>query len=257
MSMKTVLITGAGSGIGATTARRFHKEGWFVGLYDLDLPSVEKLATELGDNTCVGQMDVTDRGAVEKGFAEFAEATGGRLDAMINNAGLFQDKPFAEADPEFIDLMMRVNIDGVVNCARAAYPLLKQTPDSHLVNVGSASSIYGVPHNAIYSSTKFFVRGFTEALRIEWDRDDIMVNVIMPSYVATPMTDNSELSHDVSGKSKLLSAEQIAQAIWEAANSDGMYWIMPATARFQQFLMRVVPVAWLPALAKKLLKFKG
>jgi NADP-dependent 3-hydroxy acid dehydrogenase YdfG len=252
-SLKTVFITGAGSGIGATAARMYAKNGWFVGLYDLNVESVEALSTELGENSCFGFVNVTDRDAVDAAFSEFSEKTGGRLDVMLNNAGLFQDKPFVEADEKFIDLMMHVNMDGLVNCSRAAYPLLKQTPDSHLVNMGSASSIYGVPHNGIYSATKFFVHGLTEALRIEWEVDDITVNVVMPSYVATPMTQGVKLSHDKSGK--LLTADQIAEAIWQASTTKGMYWILPFASRVQQFIVKLTPLALLPGLSKKLLKF--
>lgn len=246
---KTVLITGAGSGIGATAARLFVSKGWFVGLYDLNSKSVESLSIEFGENTCFGQMDVTDRASVQRAFEDFSTHTGGRLDAMINNAGLFQDKPFMEADANYLQTMMHVNMDGVVNCARAAYPLLKATPDSHLVNLGSAASIYGVPNEAIYSATKFFVRGLTEALRIEWEQDQITVNVVMPSYVATPMTDGVSVSH-LKGD-KFLTTEEIAEAIYEAATTNGMYWIMPKKARLLQTLLRKIPLRWVPIFARK------
>lgn len=242
---KSIFITGAGSGIGANTARLFAAKGWFVGLYDLNPESVAKLSDELGANCCHGFIDVTDRLAVDTAFEQFSAVTDGRLNVMLNNAGLFQDKPFIEADPEFLDLMMRVNIDGVVNCARAAYALLKNTPDSHLVNMCSASAIYGVPNNAIYSSSKFFVRGFTEALRIEWDKDDITVNMVMPSYIATPMTEGVNLSHP---SDDMLTVDEVTQAIWEAATTRGMYWIMPRSARVLNFVLRKIPLKYAPGL---------
>ena len=243
---KTIFITGAGSGIGANTARLFAAKGWFVGLYDLNPESVAKLSDELGANCCHGFIDVTDRVAVDTAFEQFSAVTDGGLDVMLNNAGLFQDKPFIEADPDFLDLMMRVNMDGVVNCARAAYALLKNTPDSHLVNMCSASAIYGVPHNAVYSATKFFVRGLTEALRIEWNRDDITVNMVMPSYIVTPMTDGVKLSHP---SDDILSVDEVTQAIWEAATSRGMYWIMPRSSRALNFLVRKLPLEAVPGFA--------
>jgi NADP-dependent 3-hydroxy acid dehydrogenase YdfG len=249
-AQQTIFITGAGSGIGAAAARLFSSRGWFVGLYDRDLESVRKLAAELGDGGCFGYVDVTDRQSVDWAMEGFSQATGGRLDVMLNNAGLFQDERFVDADRDYLERMMRVNMDGVVNGARAAYPLLKATPGAHLVNMGSASSIYGVPNSAVYSATKFFVRGLTEALRIEWEEDDIVVNVVMPSYVATPMTDGIKLSHDHSGK--LLSADEIATAVWQAAAGRGMYWVLPKLASFQWGLLRKMPLSWVPAISRKI-----
>jgi short-subunit dehydrogenase len=110
----------------------------------------------------------------------------------------------------------------------------------------SASAIYGVPNNAIYSSSKFFVRGFTEALRIEWDRDDITVNMVMPSYIATPMTEGVKLSHP---SDDMLSVDEVTQAIWEAATTRGMYWIMPRSSRILNFLVRKLPLETIPGFA--------
>lgn len=251
---KTVFITGAGSGIGAASARYFSDRGWFVGLYDLNLDSVEALSSALGENSCFAPLDVTVPGSVAAAFDHFSENTGGRLDVMVNNAGLFQDKPFVEAKPEFLRLMMRVNMEGVVNCALAAYPLLKATADSHLVNIGSGSSIYGTPNNAVYSSTKSFVQGLTEALRVEWHAHDITVNVVMPLYVATPMTEGVSLTHI--GESKMLSAEDIAATVYKAATTSGMYWLMPAKARFFFTMIRKMPSGWLSSFARNYLSGK-
>lgn len=249
---KAALITGAGSGIGAAAARLFHDRGWYVGLYDLNADSVATLAGELGDRCCHGFMDVTDSESVAAAIGQFSEHRDGRLDVLINNAGLFQDKLFVQADEVFLREMMHVNMDGVINCARAAYPLLKATPNAHMVNIGSSSSIYGVPFCAVYSATKFFVRGFTEAMRLEWEQDDITVNVVMPSYVSTPMTVDVQLSH-INGAS-MLSVEQIALAVWKAATTRGMYWIMPRSNRLIYTVMRKMPLQWVPRFAKTLFK---
>lgn len=249
MELKTVFITGAGSGIGEATARRFHAEGWYVGLYGLHLDHEQRVADELGDRCHAGQVDVRDRNAVNLAFERFAQHTGGRLDALINNAGIFEDRLFSEADPEFLQRMMDINMNGVVHCLQAAYPLLKATPGAHAVNIGSSSSIYGTPNNAIYSSTKAFVRSLTEALRIEWATDDIVANVIMPSYTTTPMTQGVHLSHQTEA---MLTVDEVVDAIWEAANSRGMYWLMPRSQRLYNFLLRKLPMQLGPWLADRL-----
>ena len=250
MQIRTVFITGAGSGIGATAARRFHAEGWFVGLYDLNAASVAELAAELGDNCCHGELDVCNRNAADAAVADFVAHTSGRFDALINNAGIFRDEAIVETDPAYLKLMMDVNMGGVVNCLLAAYPYLKATPDSHLVNIASTAAIYGAAHEAVYCATKFFVRGLTEALRTEWANDDIIVNTVMPSYVATPMTDGVYLSHKT--EEKMLTADEVCDAIYEAATTRGMYWILPRSGRFLSFLVRKMPLRWMPAIAAKL-----
>lgn len=240
---KSVFITGAGSGIGAATARVFSRQGWFVGLYDLNEASVRELAEELGPDTAHGPVDVTDRESVETAIKGFVAQVGGRLDVLCNNAGIFIDKEFGETDAGFLEKLVRVNVDGVQSCAHTAYPFLRETPGARLINIGSAASISGVPNEATYSATKFFVRGLTEALALEWAKYDIKVSVVMPSYVKTPMTDTPGISW-IEKFGMKLSAEEVAETIFRATQEYKLHWILPREARLQSFLIRAMPLRW-------------
>lgn len=252
MDQKTIFITGAGSGIGAATARTFVQAGWIVGVYDINQASVEALARELGASVYFGAIDVADRTSVDAALTDFTGKTDGRLDVMCNNAGVFDDCEFDKADAQVlrrIIRIIRINAEGVVNCSQAAFPWLRDTRGARLVNLGSAASIYGVPNEATYSASKFFVRGLSEALQLEWAQHDIAVSLIMPSYVATPMADNADISWIRHSDIKL-TAEDIAQTVLEAVDSKKFYWIMPRDAKVQSLLVRFLPSALLTRFSK-------
>ena len=188
---KSVFITGAAAGIGRATALSFAKRGYVIGAYDLDEVGLKSLTDEvesLGATIVTGRLDVTDADEMASAVQAFVATTGGRLDVMINNAGIliagrFEEIPVARHHRE-ID----INAKGVVNGLHAAFPYLKSTPNSTVVNMASASAIYGQAELANYSATKFFVRAVTEALDLEWARYGIRVVAMWPLYVQTAMT---------------------------------------------------------------------
>ncbi len=184
---KAVFITGAGAGIGLATARAFAKQGWFVGLYDRDEAAVKKLALELGsEHALAGKLDVTDVKGWEKSLATFFGRTN-RLDVLINNAGVLFSGPFENITIQQHKQIFDVNVQGVVNGCHSALQYLKQTPHSRVVNVSSASAIYGQPSLATYSASKFAIRGLTEGLDNEWRVHGIRVVDVMPLFVQTAL----------------------------------------------------------------------
>lgn len=190
---KAVFITGAAAGIGRATALNFASNGYTVGAYDIDEVGLKTLAEEVesqGGRIMTGHLDVTDTDEMAQRVSEFAAAAGDRLDVMINNAGILIAGRFEEIDPRAHFKEIDINAKGVVNGLHAAFPHLRSTPNSVVVNLASASAIYGQAELANYSATKFFVRGLTEALDIEWHRYGIRVIAMLPLYVQTAMTDN-------------------------------------------------------------------
>lgn len=190
---KSVFITGGATGIGRATALLLARKGYFIGAYDIDekgLTVLESDITAVGGRSVTGHLDVTDAEEVAKRLAEFTEAAGGHLDVMINNAGLLNAGKFEEISLDVHHKEIEVNVKGVVNGLYAAYPHLKATPGSVVVNLASASAIYGQAELANYSATKFFVRAITEALNLEWGPQDIRVIDMWPLYVNTAMTKN-------------------------------------------------------------------
>ena len=214
MPNRAVFITGAAAGIGRATALTFARNGYTVGGYDIDEVGLKSLADEiedLGGTAVTGHLDVTDSEELAQRVREFATATG-RLDVMINNAGILLAGRFEDIDVARHVKEIDINTKGVVNGLHAAFPFLRDTANSVVVNLSSASAIYGQAELANYSATKFFVRGITEALDIEWQRYGIRVIAMWPLYVQTAMTDNIKTGTTESLGIRL-TAQDIADAI--------------------------------------------
>ncbi len=193
---KSVFITGAAAGIGRETALAFAAKGYIVGAYDIDDAGLASLAREIrnsGGTVHTGHLDVVDANEMSQRVSEFAHANGDRLDVMINNAGILLGGRFQDLDPKAHHREIDINCKGVVNGLHAAFPYLRSTPASVAVNLASASAIYGQAELAVYSATKFFVRGITEALDLEWEQYGIRVISMWPLYVKTAMTDDLDI----------------------------------------------------------------
>jgi NAD(P)-dependent dehydrogenase (short-subunit alcohol dehydrogenase family) len=240
-AMKTIFITGAAHGIGLATARRFASQRWYVGLYDIN---TEALDTLLGSdefpNACGQYCDVTDRASVEAALQHFAGNTDGRLDILVNNAGVLSSGKFEEIEPDAHDLIIDVNVKGLTHVAQAAFPLLKQTPGSTLVNLCSVSSVHGIPLLAVYSASKFYVNGLTEALHIEWAPYDIRVTSVKPPIVNTAM--GHQLDPRLTQKLGVdMESDHVAEAIQMAAEGKRIGYLLGTSARLWGWVDRLLP----------------
>lgn len=220
MSHRTAVVTGAAAGIGRATALRFLAEGYTVGAYDVDGAGLATLATEAAEGRSAGGELLTGRLDV-RDAAEFAarleEAAGhhGRLDVLVNNAGILLSGPFEDHEVVALHREIDINVKGVVNGLHAGFVHLRDTPGATVVNLASASAIYGQAELADYSATKFYVRGLTEALDIEWRRHDIRVVDLWPLFVQTAMTaDLRTGSTDSLGIR--LTTDDVVAAVWRA-----------------------------------------
>lgn len=221
MSRPSILITGAAAGIGQATARRFAAQGWFVGLADIDIAGVEALAKELGvEHAMALQLNVTEADQWAQALDCFFQQTG-RLDVLLNNAGILASGPFGDIALERQHLMVDINIKGVINGCYQALPWLKQTKGARVINMSSASAMYGQPSLAIYSATKFAIRGLTEALSLEWETFGIQVMDIMPLFVQTSMVKDMD-AKAIENLGVKLSADDVAKTIWKAATYKGL-----------------------------------
>ncbi|WP_228549392.1 SDR family oxidoreductase, partial [Dietzia sp. SYD-A1] len=182
-TVRTVLVTGAGRGIGEATARGFADAGYLVGAFDL-----QPCAWAAGDDRVItGALDVTDPAAWEAALEQVTARSGGALNVLVNNAGLLYGMPFVDASYEQDSALVDVNVKGVMYGCRAAHPYLEKASSAVVVNLCSASAIYGQAEMAVYSATKFAVRGITEALDLEWGPTGIRVCSVWPLYVGTGM----------------------------------------------------------------------
>lgn len=216
--MKTAFVTGAATGIGLATATKLARQGWSVGLFDVNQGGINNLLerTEFS-NACGGFCDVTDRGSIEAALARFSVHTNGRLDLLVNNAGVLSGGAFELGDAQANDAMVEVNVKGLTNVALLAFPLLKKTQGAAVVNLCSTSSVHGIPLIAVYSATKFYVNGLTEALNLEWKQHDIHVTCVKPPVVQTSM--GSQVPEQLTKSMKVsFGPEDVADAVIKAAS---------------------------------------
>jgi NADP-dependent 3-hydroxy acid dehydrogenase YdfG len=184
---KVVVITGASSGLGEATARRLAREGAKLVLGARRLERLRALAEELslGDEAVV-QTDVTDREQVEN-LVKHAVQTHGRVDAIINNAGLMPLSPLEALKVEDWDRTIDVNLKGVLYGIAAVLPHMKEQQGGHVINVSSVAGHTVNPGGAVYSATKYGVRVISEALRQEVKPYNIRTTVISPGAVDTEL----------------------------------------------------------------------
>ena len=248
---KAIFITGGGSGIGRAIAHHFGNRGWFVGLGDIDMVGMEATLEGLPRGfSYIHEFDVRDRAAWDTALATFATASGGRIDVLVNNAGIPAGGLLAEHTTQEIDRCLDVNLRGVLYGAQAAYPYLKAAaPGSCLLNVASAAGIYGSGGMSVYCATKFGVRGVTESLDAEWASDGIKVCDLMPSFIDTPLLDqlpnartNQNVRQQVTGAGlEITPVSDVAEAAWNAVHGDTLHNTVGKTAKRLQFAARWMP----------------
>ncbi|WP_076002425.1 SDR family NAD(P)-dependent oxidoreductase [Pseudohalioglobus lutimaris] len=239
--MKTVLITGAAQGIGLATARHYAALGWFVGIYDVNRSGIEELLAS-GDfaHACGDYCDVTDYASVQSMITHFAEHAGGKLDLLVNNAGVLSIGHFVDIDNQSHDQIIDVNVRGATNTLQAAFTLLRATPGAAAVNLCSASSIHGVPELAVYSASKFYIDGLTEALHLEWRDHDIHVTCVKPPVINTAMG-KAVSAHMPQKLAKELDAADVAALIQRAAEGHGTSFPMGAGVMLWYLLDKFLP----------------
>lgn len=243
MTAKTIFITGGASGIGLAAARRFKREGWRVGIGDIDAAGMARAADEL--DAYAAPLDVRDRVQWAAALGGFV-AQEGRLDVLLNNAGIARYGMFEEVTPAESDLQVDINVKGVVNGAYSALPHLKATPGSRLVNVASCAALFGSPGLAVYSASKFAVKGLSEALDAEWTRHGIDVTCVMPWFVETPILDagsqgSNQRIRDAIGDSPIYTVEEAAEVIWQAAHGTERDYIVGQAGKKVRFASRFMP----------------
>ena len=189
---KVVVITGASSGLGAATARHLANEGAIVVLGARRADRIDALAKDIidkGGKALAVKTDVAKRGDV-KALIDKAVETFGRIDVLLNNAGLMPLAPLERLKVDEWDQMIDVNIKGVLNGIAAALPYMKKQKDGQIINV---SSVYGhkvEPGAAVYCGTKFAVRAISEGLRQEVKPYNLRTTIISPGAVATELLDH-------------------------------------------------------------------
>lgn len=206
------VITGAASGIGAALATALARRGCHLALADLDKPGLERVAASVrtpGVTVSTHRLDVSDAGGIAA-LPAAVLASHGRVNLLVNNAGValggkFEDVPEAE-----FDWLMAVNFQGTVRMTRTFLPLLRRESAAHIVNVSSLFGLIAPSGQVAYAASKFAVRGFSEALRHELAKTAITITVVHPGGIRTNIAANAKFH----GALTNMQAETIAKT-WD------------------------------------------
>lgn len=226
---RVALITGGASGAGAAICREFVAEGATVIVADRDLSGAQRLCDEIGDGKRATALavDVTDSARVRRLAAE-AIAACGRVDIVVNNAGVRIVKPFLEHTDEDWRQMVDVNLTGQFLCAREfAGPMIKRGW-GRIINIASVASFVGRPDRVAYCAAKAGVLGLTRAVAIDLRHTGVTVNAIAPGSIATPLNAQAKNDAGVDWARETLvgrwgEGRDIARAAVYLASDDGAY----------------------------------
>ncbi|MEH6567280.1 MAG: SDR family oxidoreductase [Halopseudomonas sp.] len=259
------VLTGAGSGIGRALALALAEKQCHLALADLNaeaLAETAALARAQGVRVSEHPLDIADRNAVAA-LPQAIMAEHGQVDLLINNAGVALGGNFDQVSVENFDWLMAINFDAVVTMCRAFLPLLKQRPAARIVNVSSLFGLITPAGQTAYCASKFAVRGFSNALRLELVNSPVGVTVVHPGGIATAIATSArppEGATEQQMQMKLAQAQKLlrmpppraAQIILRGIQKDKARVIVGNDARLLAWLERLMPVNYwrlLPGLA--------
>ncbi len=190
---KVAIITGGGQGIGRTTALTFAREGAKVIVADMNEEASQQVVDEIkqagtGDALAV-KVDVSQADSVEAMVAQTQQWGGGRIDVLVNNAGIIKDATLRKMREEQWDAVINVNLKGVWLCGRAVSSVMVEQGSGSIINASSVVGLYGNAGQSNYSATKGGVISMTYTWAIELGPKGIRVNAIAPGFIVTPMTE--------------------------------------------------------------------
>ena len=221
---KVALVTGARRGIGAAVARRLADAGVALGLGS-------RSGDDLGIAGAVSPpTDVRDPAQVDALVAATVQAHG-RLDIVVANAGVGAYGPFLELDPEQLELMIDVNLKGVLYTARGALPHLLENGGGDFISLASVAGVNAFPGEAVYNASKFGQVGFTRALDIELREHGVRCSNICPGGVATDFAIGTGRSEDMPELAEMMSPQDVAEVVMFALTRPRSMRLMTTTFR--------------------------
>jgi NAD(P)-dependent dehydrogenase (short-subunit alcohol dehydrogenase family) len=261
---KVVVITGAGSGIGRELALQAADRGAVLAISDWDevgLMETARLATERGVHEVrTDKVDVRDREAV-RAYARSVREELGRVNVIVNNAGVALHGDFEEVGYDDFEWIMDVDFWGVVQGTKEFLPHLVESGDGHVVNISSLFGLLGMPGQTAYNAAKFAVRGFTESLRQEMliAGHPVQVTCVHPGGIKTAIARNARTtaSHDQAHvarhfdtKLARMTPERAAEVIWSGVLANKPRVVVGADAKVLDLAVRVVGPRYQDVLAR-------
>ncbi len=248
MKDKVVIITGASSGIGLALAQEFAAKGSLLVLAARSKDKLDEVAEQLGKQ---GAQVLTVRADVTveadcKAMVEAAVSRFGRVDVLINNAGISMRALFKDLDLDVLRQVMDINFWGTVYCTKYAMPYLLKSKGS-IVGVSSIAGYRGLPARSGYSSSKFAMQGFLESLRTELLMEGVHVLVACPGFTASNIrnvaltADGSSQGESPLNEGKIMSAEEVAAHIHKAVVKRKRTLILTTQGRMTVLLNKLFP----------------
>ncbi len=189
MNKKTIWITGASSGIGEASARKFAKEGWKVIISARRVELLEKLSTD--ENIFSYPLDVTDSVKAKEVFKKIIEDHG-QVDLCIFSSGTYERKSEKELDVKNIRHVIEVNFLGVINCVSAVEKYYKDKNNGHIAIVSSPVGYRGLPKSSGYTPSKAALNNFTQGIYFDFKKFNVKISLITPGFIKTALTDKNE-----------------------------------------------------------------
>lgn len=243
LKQKTVVITGASSGIGAASCVEFAKKGANLALVARrknKLEELQKALEKFNIKTLVCECDVSQKSHVQKMSEKVLEEFG-KIDVLVNNAGFAIYGTVLELTIEEIEAQMATNYFGMVYCTKYFLPKMLEQNSGHIVNVASVAASFGLPGIAPYCASKFAMLGFSEGLRHELHGTNVGVTVVSPIMVRTNFFDHPSFKSMPKYSPTSLSAETVAKAVVSAANSSRLEIIVPGLVRGAVWAKHTIP----------------
>lgn len=264
---KTALVTGAASGIGRAVAISLAQRCCNLVLADIDESGLDKtheLLQQHGIHCTTHYLDVSDAAAIED-FPQVVQTAHSKLDILVNNAGVALGGTFEQVSADEFEWLFNINFWGVVRMTRAFLPMLRQSNDARLVNLSSVFGLIGVPGQVAYCSSKFGVRGFSEALRLELKDSNIGVTVVHPGGVATAIADKARTAravqmseaeraqqHEMVRKLLTLDPAIAGEIIVKGIEARRDRVLVGSDAQFLALIVRLFPVSYWKVLARRM-----
>lgn len=228
---KVVIITGASSGIGEALARLFASEGAKLSLAARSQDKLETLARSLGPDAMPIRTDMTKPAAIREMVQLTAERFG-RVDILINNAGVGIYGAFADTPPEQIEHLVATNWLGPVHAIQAVLPYMRKQRAGQIINISSVAGKISIPWMSTYCSTKFALNALSYGLRMELAEENIQVVSVCPGRIKTPFTDNAFKDAQTSPlRPGGISAERVARAVLRASLHNKREIVVPVSNR--------------------------
>jgi butyryl-CoA dehydrogenase len=259
---KVAVITGAASGIGKALALKLAEQGCNLALADRDMEGLIAVRTKIMefDVKCIAEdFDVSNKEAFIS-FAESVNSEFSSVDMLFNNAGVTLIDSVKDQSFEDFHWIMNINFWGVVYGSHAFLPFLQKSPQAHLVNVSSVFGLLSLPGQSAYNSSKFAVRGFTEALKMEMAGTNVSVHCVHPGGIKTNISNNAKVtsksiskSQNVENFNKLAKTtpEEAADVILQGVEKNKRRILIGKDAKLLDRIVR-----WFPATYEKVLGFE-